>query len=62
MAMRFCGEDIGDAAPPMFEANAIPIISALDIFESDGKFRRMGWDVTISHENKSLPEKSLPEQ
>lgn len=42
-AMRFCGEAIGDAAPPMLEAKAMPRRRALDISESAGRFRRIGW-------------------
>ena len=42
-AMRFCGEAIGDAAPPMFEDRAIPRSRALVMLLSDGRLRRMGY-------------------
>lgn len=41
-AMRFCGEAIGDAAPPMLEDRAIPRSSAFVISESAGRLRRIG--------------------
>ena len=41
-AMRFWGEAIGEAAPPMLEERAMPRRSALVIFESAGRLRRMG--------------------
>lgn len=41
-AIMFCGEAIGDAAPPIFAARAIPRISALEKLESDGRLRRSG--------------------
>jgi hypothetical protein len=40
--MRFCGEAMGDAAPPMLDAKAIPRRSALVMLESAGRLRRMG--------------------
>lgn len=40
--MIFCGEAIGEAAPPMLEASAIPRISAFEKLESPGKFRSKG--------------------
>ena len=33
---------MGDAAPPMFEARAMPIMRAFEKLESDGRFRRRG--------------------
>ena len=36
---------MGDAAPPMFDARAIPRSNALVISESAGRFRRIGWYV-----------------
>lgn len=42
-AIIFCGEAIGDAAPPILDASAIPRISALEKFESAGRFLSMGW-------------------
>ena len=33
---------MGDAAPPMLDESAIPRSKDLDMFESDGKLRRMG--------------------
>ena len=41
-AIRFCGDAIGEAAPPMFDASAIPSNSALDMSLSDGRLRRIG--------------------
>ena len=41
-AMMFCGEAMGDAAPPMFAARAMPRIRALEKLESDGRLRRSG--------------------
>lgn len=43
-AMMFCGEAIGESMPPMFEARAIPRMRALDIWESEGRLRSMGFD------------------
>ena len=34
---------MGDAAPPMFEASAIPRIKALDMLLSAGRLRRIGY-------------------
>ena len=42
-AIMFCGEAIGEAAPPMFAARAMPRISALEKLESDGRLRRSGY-------------------
>ena len=42
MATMFCGDAIGESMPPMFEARAMPRISALDICESDGRLRSIG--------------------
>lgn len=44
-AMRFCGEAMGDAAPPMFDAKAIPSNKDFDMSLSAGRFRRMGYDI-----------------
>ena len=41
-AIMFWGEAIGEAAPPMFEASAMPRIRALENDESDGRLRRRG--------------------
>lgn len=41
-AIRFCGEAMGDAAPPMLEESAMPMSSALVMSESAGRLRRMG--------------------
>ena len=41
-AIMFCGEAIGEAAPPMLEANAIPRMSAFEKLESEGRLRRRG--------------------
>jgi len=46
-AMRFWGEAMGDAAPPMLEERAMPMRSALVMSESAGRLRRMGWDVSL---------------
>ena len=42
-AMIFCGEAIGESIPPMLEARAIPMMTALDICESEGRLRSMGY-------------------
>ncbi len=44
-AMIFCGEAIGEAAPPILEASAIPRMSAFEKFESEGRLRRSGLGV-----------------
>lgn len=41
-AMMFCGEAIGEAAPPTLEASAIPKMRALENRESDGRLRSIG--------------------
>ena len=41
-AMMFCGEAIGEAAPPMLAARAMPRMRAFEKFESDGRLRRRG--------------------
>lgn len=41
-AMMFCGDAIGDAAPPTLAANAIPRMSALEKLDSGGKLRSSG--------------------
>ena len=38
----FCGEAIGEAAPPILDARAIPRRSALVKLESEGRLRRRG--------------------
>ena len=43
-AIIFCGEAMGEAAPPMLEASAIPRMRALEKFESEGRFRRRGFE------------------
>lgn len=45
-AIRFWGEAMGDAAPPMLEERAMPMRSALVMSESAGRLRRMGCDVS----------------
>ena len=42
-AMMFWGDAMGEAAPPMFEASAIPRIRALGKLESAGRLRRRGY-------------------
>lgn len=42
-AMIFCGEAMGDAAPPILEASAMPRIRAFENRESDGRLRSKGW-------------------
>lgn len=42
--MMFCGEAIGDAAPPTLAANAIPRMSALEKLDSGGKLRSSGYN------------------
>lgn len=41
-ANMFCGDAIGESMPPILEANAMPRIKALDMFESAGRLRSMG--------------------
>lgn len=41
-ATMFWGEAMGESIPPTLEARAIPRMSALDIWESDGRLRSMG--------------------
>jgi hypothetical protein len=40
--MRFWGEAMGEAAPPMLEERAMPRRRALVMSESAGRLRRMG--------------------
>lgn len=42
-ATMFCGDAIGESMPPMLEARAIPRMSALDIWESEGRLRSIGY-------------------
>ena len=46
-AIKFWGEAIGEAAPPILEDRAIPKSRALVMSESAGRFRRIGYK-TIS--------------
>lgn len=41
-AIMFWGEAMGEAAPPMFAASAMPRIRALENLESEGRLRRSG--------------------
>ena len=41
-AIIFCGEAMGEAAPPILEERAIPRIRALEKFESAGRLRSSG--------------------
>lgn len=41
-AMMFCGDAIGEAAPPTLAASAIPRMSALEKLDSEGKLRSSG--------------------
>ena len=45
-AIIFCGEAMGEAAPPMLEARAMPRMRALENLESEGRLRRSGWMMT----------------
>lgn len=40
--MRFCGEEMGEAMPPMLDASAMPRMSALEKGDFDGSVRRIG--------------------
>ena len=42
-AMRFCGEAIGEAAPPMLDDRAMPRRRAFVMSLSAGRLRRIGW-------------------
>lgn len=42
-AIMFCGDAMGEAAPPMLEARAMPRMRALEKLESEGRLRRSGW-------------------
>lgn len=58
MAMRFCGDAIGESMPPILDASAIPRIRAFDIFESDGRLRSMGYKALVRaiwHELELIP-------
>jgi hypothetical protein len=44
-ATRFWGEAMGDAAPPMLEARAMPSRRAFDMLLSAGRLRRIGYDI-----------------
>jgi len=39
----FCGDAMGESIPPIFEASAMPRMRALDIGESDGRLRSIGY-------------------
>lgn len=41
---------MGEAAPPMLEARAIPRMRALEKFESDGRLRRSGYGLTSNEQ------------
>ena len=41
-AIMFWGEAMGEAAPPMLEARAMPRMSAFEKLESEGRLRRRG--------------------
>ena len=41
--MMFWGEAMGEAAPPMLEARAIPRMRAFEKGESEGRLRRSGY-------------------
>ena len=41
-AIMFWGEAMGEAAPPILEASAIPRMRALEKLESEGRLRRRG--------------------
>ena len=45
-AIIFCGEAMGEAAPPMLEARAMPRMRALEKLESEGRLRRSGYLMT----------------
>lgn len=54
-AMIFWGEAMGEAAPPILEANAMPSMSAFEKLESDGKFLSRGWhNVSVWRLEKGL--------
>ncbi len=42
-ATMFCGDAIGESIPPMLEASAMPRMRALDIGESEGRLRSIGY-------------------
>lgn len=42
IATTFCGDAMGESMPPIFDARAMPMITAFDMFESDGRVRNMG--------------------
>lgn len=48
-AMRFCGDEMGEAIPPMLEARAMPRMSAFENGDLDGRVRRMGCGGPVSH-------------
>ena len=43
-ATMFSGDAIGESIPPMFEASAMPRMRALDIWESEGRLRSIGYE------------------
>ena len=54
MAIMFCGEAIGESIPPTFEASAMPRIRALDIGESEGRLRSIGYKSQLKGPNREL--------
>lgn len=51
---------MGDAAPPIFAARAIPRTRALEKFESAGRFRSRGY-LALASRKKSIMYMGLPE-
>ena len=52
-AMRFWGEEIGEAIPPMFEARAIPRMSDFEKGDLAGRVRRIGYNRwTVSRKDR----------
>ncbi len=51
-ATIFCGDAMGESIPPILEASAMPRMRALDICESEGRLRSMGWRQLAQEEKK----------
>lgn len=47
-AIKFCGEEMGEAIPPIFDASAIPRMSDLEKGDFAGSVRKIGCHITQS--------------
>jgi hypothetical protein len=50
----FCGEAMGESIPPTLEDRAMPMMRALDMLESEGRLRSIGYNIIIVSTDRSL--------